>query len=138
MDIEEIKEQLTKMTDMVPDGGPEGWTRDNPRTVSHKPKPVAQALFWIIEKLQEVPTVEVLQLGPEDVLVGTFGRPVPLSEIEHYRNQLEGQFPDHRVVLIEGLALSVVKAVDAPDNCIECGVSLNSTHADGCSWMGTC
>ncbi len=70
---------------------------------------MAKATLWIIEKLQEVPSVEVLQLGSDDVLVGTFDRPVPDAMAEHYRNQLEGHFPDNRVVLVEGLVLSVVR-----------------------------
>ncbi len=113
MDIEEIKERLKEVgtqpePDVKPPGATADWSINSPQVGRASPI-IPDALLWIIEKLQEVPTVEVLQIGEDDVLVGTFDRPVPLGEIEHYRNQFESQFPDNRVVLIEGLALSVVR-----------------------------
>ena len=92
MDIEEIKRRMGGLIagDMV-----------DHLAMNH-------ALLWIIEKLQEQPTIQVAHLEDGDVIVAKFNRKVPMVEVDQYRQTLEAMWPDHPILLTEGIDLMVV------------------------------
>ncbi len=102
MDIEEIKRRMGGLIagDMV-----------DHLAMNH-------ALLWIIEKLQEQPTIKVAQVEPGDTIVAKFDRRVPDAELNRYRETLEAMWPDHPILLTEGIDLMVVgeRCCSLPDD----------------------
>ncbi len=131
MDIEEIKEILA-----------------NPYSVpTHElPPKVSQALLWIIEKLQEQPTIQVAHLEDGDVIVAKFDRPVPTVESDRYRQRLEAMWPDNYIIITEGIDLMVVREPDVvdvtgctcrhqegcPSGDCDCGAEYGEAHVEDC------
>ena len=93
MDIEEIKQRLNG--DIEVNG-----RRDDGRQA---------ALLWIIEKLQETPSIQVAQLGPGDVVVFSVARMLSSAEKESLMTVGLVAFPNASVLVIDnGVELSIV------------------------------
>ena len=102
MDIEEIKEGIREMYD------PEGMFSPSPDVPPLRLQ--NEALLWIIEKLQETPTIQVAHLEPGDVVVVTVPHRISNADHEAIMSRMKAFLPAGHQILVmdDGSQLAVV------------------------------